>query len=84
MKYHCQGFKPIPFEKVETVKQAAKIFATRLARKEYGSGGGVGALNLNSWSQDNNEFDFSAFCGKVDSKQRTCDGKNYYFHISVY
>jgi hypothetical protein len=49
--------------RADSMRDAAEIFATRLARKSYGRSAYARTLNLNSWSQDNTVGEYDAFVG---------------------
>jgi len=45
-------------------KEAARIFANRLARKKYGKKGYCYHVRLDSWTQDGTVHHFEAFIGR--------------------
>ena len=63
-KFKCNGFRPLPkgeyrgYKIIETSKDAAQVFADRLARRE---GKGYRAtVTINSWSADGKMGEFQA------------------------
>lgn len=59
--YICDGMRPV---KEESMAKAAKIFANRQARKEYGRRGYARTIRLDHWTQDGAFATFQAFIGK--------------------
>lgn len=60
-RFECEGFRAVM---ACDARQAAEIFAQRLARREFGRNGRVGALRLDTWSEDGSTHRFEAFVGR--------------------
>ena len=56
-------------------KEAARIFANRLARKKYGQKGYCYHVRLDSWTQDGSVHHFEVFIGH-DLPGGGCQGRN--------
>jgi hypothetical protein len=59
-KYITTGCRPV---QADNMKEAAQIFADRMARKKYGKGGYARTCNLESHSQDGTLGEYNAFLG---------------------
>jgi hypothetical protein len=66
----------------ESMRDAAEIFATRLARKSYGRSAYARTLNLNSWSQDNTVGEWESFVGYRTGMHETT-GHNVRFTVTL-
>jgi hypothetical protein len=58
--YRCDNNRPV---RASGEEDAAEIFASREARRQYGRRAIVATLNLESRSQDRRTFIYSAFIG---------------------
>lgn len=77
-KYISNGFRAVH---AGSMSDAAKTFALRLARRDYGKRGTVRILNCNAWSQDHSFCEYSAFIG-YRTDPHTTTGHNVYFTVS--
>ena len=66
-KFTCGGFRAV---RVETIREAAEIFANRAARKTYGKRGYARTCNMGSYAQDMRLAEFSAFIGYTTGHNR--------------
>jgi hypothetical protein len=66
----------------DSMRDAAEIFANRLARKAYGRSAYARTLNLNSWSQDNTVGEYEAFIGYRTGPHETT-GHNERFTVTL-
>jgi hypothetical protein len=64
------------------MRDAAEIFASRIARKHYGRSAYARTLNLNSWSQDNTVGEYDAFVGYRTGTHETT-GHNERFTVTL-
>ena len=84
--YRSQGYTPIrSTDPHDTMTDAAKIFATRTARKEFGRSGYCRTLRMNSYSASGDSATFEAFIGK-DLPRRcggNCQGHNIWLTVNV-
>jgi len=64
----------------DSAREAAEIFAARLARRAYGRRGYARTLNCTGWSQDGSFREFEAFLGYRTGPHETT-GHNEYFTI---
>jgi hypothetical protein len=58
--YSCAGFRSV---RSDDIREAAKVFALRSARRSYGRSARVGPLNAECWTRDGRIVEFSAFIG---------------------
>ena len=79
--YRCDGFRPIPVDQVEDIKEAAMIFADRLARQNYGRRGFCHNINANSWSPDYTSIQYQAFIGAP--RENGCCGGNCWISVTL-
>jgi hypothetical protein len=61
------------------MKEAAAIFAARLARREFGKRGEARTCTIGSYSQDGTLGEFSAFIGLTKGNETT--GRNVSFTV---
>jgi len=59
--YECDGFRAY---EAKHAAGAADVFASRLARREYGKAGYVRTIRLDSWTQDGSIATFECFIGR--------------------
>lgn len=71
-RYRADGFRTV---KANDMKEAAGIFADRIARKK-GKRHLVRHVRLNSWSSDGTMGEYQAFIGVYDKKEKTTSGNN--------
>jgi hypothetical protein len=76
--YKCDGFKSV---QAEDMKQAARIFAERQARREYGKRGYCHHVNQDSYSQDGNSATYQAFIGVYNKNYRSTNGENIWLTV---
>jgi hypothetical protein len=81
-KYMTSGCRSVI---AENMAEAAKIFATRIARKEFGKTAYCRICNLESWSQDCSLGEYQAFIGYTPPGKYNLGitvGKNVRFTVS--
>lgn len=66
--YTCAGYRPV---RAENNREAAEIFATREAVKQYGKKGLFRVLNENGRSVDGRLVEWQAFIGKETGRNET-------------
>lgn len=76
--YVCPGFRAV---RADDISDAARTFANRAARQEFGRAGYARTLRLDTWTRDESSFAYQAFIGR-DTSQNTCTGHNIWLHIS--
>lgn len=81
-KYTCNGYRSIPVNTVDSMREAAEIFGNRAARREFGNRGHVGAICQTAHSQDGRLGEYSAFIG-CSSGQNQMSGHNINFSVFV-
>ena len=74
--YSTHGRKSV---QSETIKDAAGIFAARIARAEFGQCGDARTCKMDSYSQDGTYAEFSAFIGITRGNETT--GRNINFSV---
>jgi len=82
VSYRCGSFRPIRWRylKVEGTLDAASIFATRMAKREFGSRGVCANVERRWSSSDGCRHDFIAF---ICHRQRSGDGHYMWFIVRV-
>ena len=79
-KFIASGFRAV---EADSAADAAKIFATRAAKKAYGANAYCRSLRLDSWREDRTGHTFEAFIGRnVRGERGACAGHNEW--LSVY
>ena len=76
-KYTCNGFKSV---QVETINEAAEIFATRAAKRKYGRAAYCRTCTQQSYAQDMSLVEYSAFIGYTTGLNET-SGNNIQFTV---
>ena len=61
-RFSADGFREVT---ADSAREAARVFATRLARKKYGRAGYCRTLRLDSWTEDSKNHTFQAFIGRA-------------------
>ena len=74
--YRCEKHTPII---AETIKDAARIFANRKARAEFGVKGEARTCEIGAYAQDGRLAEFSAFIGITRGNETT--GRNVHFTV---
>ncbi len=76
--YHCDGFRPVStgFEDrdgrtVEDFQSAARVFAARQARREYGPNAYCRTIRLDTTSMDGTYANYEAFIGAAAHHDRS-------------
>jgi len=77
-KYICNGFKSV---KVETMNEAAEIFANRAAKRKYGRSAYSRTCAQQSYAQDMSFAEYSAFIGYTTGQNET-SGSNINFTVN--
>jgi hypothetical protein len=83
-RYICENFRPVTVreDEYDDGPGPARIFANRIARREYGRKGFVHNLRLDSWSFDGRSFNYEAFVGvSVKGEMHACSGRNVWFTL---
>ena len=75
--FFCPGHRRITAEDAEA---AARVFAGREARREYGRRAYVRVLRLDNWTENGRSHTFEAFIGR-DVAQNQCSGRNVWIHV---
>jgi hypothetical protein len=76
-KYICENHRPV--SGVESMTDAAEIFAARKARAFFGRSGYVRTCTLESYSQDGQLGEYNAFVGYSTGSETT--GRNVRFTV---
>jgi len=71
------GFKPA---KAESMNQAAKIFATREAKRRYGRAGHCRTCTIMTYTTDGSHGEYQAFIGGWHKDETV--GQNIYFTVT--
>ena len=72
--YTTNGCKSVT---AESMKEAAQIFAQRMARKEFGKRGGCRTCTIEAYAQDGRLAEFSAFIGITRGHETTGHNVNF-------
>ncbi len=81
--YHCNGFRPVRFDSPwGSVSDAARVFAERLAHRQYGKRGEVVTVRPDSWTEDRREHAFECFIGRPVKGNGT-EGHNVWLYVKV-
>lgn len=79
IKFTADGFRAVL---AETAGEAARIFAQRAARREYGPRAYCRTLRLDHWTQDGSMHAFEAFIGRdVPGSHGTTAGRNEWIYV---
>jgi hypothetical protein len=78
-KYITPDCKPV---KADSIKEAAHIFARRMARREFGSRGDARTCTMGSYAEDGSLAEFSAFIGVTRGHETTGRNVNFTVHAS--
>jgi hypothetical protein len=78
-KYYCEGFRPV---EADSQKEAAEIFADRLARRKHPSNP-YSLVTLDSWSRDHTQSYYQASVGYYDRKTKTAVVEQEWLTIST-
>lgn len=82
IKYTCKGYRPIVMDTECEDINPARVFAERMARREYGRRGQVGALRLDSYTQDGTCSAYEAFIGAPASDGNGIVGHNVWLCVT--
>jgi hypothetical protein len=75
--FTCDGFRPV---QADSAAEAARIFAGRQARRDYGRRGYCRTMRLDCWTEDGRSHTFEAFIGySVD--RATTSGRNVWLYV---
>lgn len=75
-KFTTNGCKAV---NAETIKEAALIFAQRMARREFGRKGDARTCTMGAYAQDGSLAEFTAFIGTT--KGNSTSGRNVHFTV---
>jgi hypothetical protein len=75
--YTCTGFRPV---EADSHREAAEIFAARIARKAYGRCGHCRAIRLDCRTEDGRSYTFEAFVGRPVRGENATAGANVWIH----
>lgn len=82
--YRAEGFRPIrQSEDIRTVSDAAKVFAGRMARRQYGRREYVRTVRPDSWAADGSSHTFEVFIGVDGPQHGTTIGRNEWLYVHV-
>ena len=76
MKFKCNGYPDVV---AESMSEAARIFAARAGRREFGNRAGVRTCVRQSYAQDGSLAEYSAFIGLTRGSETT--GRNINFTV---
>lgn len=78
--YQCHGHRKVV---AETIKEAAKIFAERQARRRYGRSAHCRTCTMGAYAQNGKFAEFSAFIGYIADRREpnTTTGTNFNFTV---
>lgn len=76
--FRADGFRNV---QAESARDAAEIFATRQARRDYGRKGHCRTMRLNSWSESGKSYTFEAFIGRPVSGENSTSGRNVWVYV---
>jgi hypothetical protein len=79
----CEKFRPVTVDDNDPEQEdPARVFARRIARREYGRKGFVQNVRLDSRTMDGRCFNYEAFVGvSVKGDMHACSGRNVRFTI---
>lgn len=86
--YTTDGFRAIrksadQFGEVQNVRDAATVFADRLARREYGRSGYARIVRADSCTPDGSSHTFQVFIGTDGPQHGTTVGRNEWLYVDV-
>lgn len=90
--YTCDNFRPVKlgqtsrdgWDVVEGPKDAAKIFANRIAKQEFGKRGYCHHVRQDCWREDGAYVVYEAFVGvSVKGDQYACSGRNVWLTVHI-
>lgn len=76
-RFRCAGYRSVL---AESSKDAATAFASRTAKRHYGSGGYCHHVRLDSYAANGKQHNYEAFIGK-DVKGGGCSGHNIWLYV---
>jgi len=77
--FRSEGFRDV---EAQSAQEAAEIFATRQARRDYGKNGHYRTMRLDSWTENGKSHTFEAFIGKpVPGDRFTTSGRNIWIYV---
>jgi hypothetical protein len=76
--FRSEGFRDV---QAESAREAAEIFATRQARREYGRNGHFRTMRLDIWTENGRSHTFEAFIGKPVPGERATSGHNVWIYV---
>ena len=68
---------------IESAEDAAKLFATRYARRVYGKRGMCHHVRQDSWREDGSQINYEAFVG-VPCEGGGVSGKNIWLSVTIF
>lgn len=86
--YTCDNFKSVrtgeehSYILIENGKDAARVFAQRLARKQYGKRGTVAAVRMDCYAENGSYANYEVFIGRSND-ERGVTGHNEYLTVYV-
>jgi len=75
--YYSPGFRNV---EAESPAEAARIFANRQARRDFGRRGYCRTLRLDCWTENHRSHTFEAFIG-YDVDRNSCSGHNVWIYV---
>lgn len=85
--FHADGFQPVKrSDEVQNVRDAADIFADRLARRKFGKRGYARIVRPDSWTQNGKWHSFETFIGtdqRGPGGSTETVGRNEWLYVTV-
>ena len=78
--YRSHGFQPVD---AGSHREAAQIFAARLAHREYGQRGHCRSLRLDCHTEDERSYTWEAFIGRPTQDRTATSGGNVWIYTSL-
>lgn len=75
--FRSPGYRAV---EAESATEAARIFAGRQARRDFGRRGYVRTLRLDCWTEDRRSHTFEAFIG-YNVERDACAGRNVWIYV---
>jgi hypothetical protein len=76
--FRADGFRDV---QAESAREAAEIFATRQARRDYGRNGHCRTIRLDSWTEGGKSHMFEAFIGRPVRGENATSGRNVWVYV---
>jgi len=76
--FSADGFRDV---QAESARDAAEIFATRQARRDYGRNGHCRTIRLDSWTESRKSYTFQGFIGRPVRGENATSGRNVWVYV---